>query len=505
MVSQGLLPFQYEVERSPSGMTGLAGLVAYYELAVIAGMRESVARHVHARAGQQGWADADLVLTLALLNLAGGECVDDVDKLAGDTGFSQVIERVRWSGLPWGERRRLRRRWRKERTRSVPSASSLRRYLAEFHNDSAERDREVGVALIPAKTEALRGLGRVNGDLLRFLQQQRPERVATLDQDATLVESHKEQALFCYKGFRAYQPLTTWWSEQQVVVHSEFRDGNVPAGFEQLRVLKESLNLLPEGVETVRLRSDTAGYQWKLLRYCEEGKHQRFKRIEFAVGVDITDAFKQAVTRTPGLTWNSLPHSDQEWAEVCFLPQEMCRTQKGNYRFIAIREPIRQLELLEQDADRQPSFPTLAMSDSPGTTQTWKLRALVTNRIEMPGEEVIRWYRARCGKSEEAHAVMKSDLAGGKLPSKRFGANAAWWAVVVLAMNLSALMKRLALDESWVNRRMKNIRYWLINVPGRIVRHAGSLRIRLARDHPSTQLLLGVRAQLALLTTRAPP
>lgn len=43
------------------------------------------------------------------------------------------------------------------------------------------------------------------------------------------------------------------------VLHTEFRDGNVPAGYEQLRVLKEALALLPKNVETVRLRSDTAG------------------------------------------------------------------------------------------------------------------------------------------------------------------------------------------------------------------------------------------------------
>jgi hypothetical protein len=56
-----------------------------------------------------------------------------------------------------------------------------------------------------------------------------------------------------------------------VIVHTEFRDGNVPAGYEQLRVLREDLACLPEGVEDVYLRSDTAGYQHELLRYCEKG------------------------------------------------------------------------------------------------------------------------------------------------------------------------------------------------------------------------------------------
>ena len=60
-------------------------------------------------------------------------------------------------------------------------------------------------------------------------------------------------------------------------------------------MLKESLSLLPAGVEQVRLRSDTAGYQHSLLRYCEQGEDRRFGRIEFSVGADVTPEFKRAV------------------------------------------------------------------------------------------------------------------------------------------------------------------------------------------------------------------
>ncbi len=98
----------------------------------------------------------------------------------------------------------------------------------------------------------------MNGELLRAVQAQRPEAQATLDMDATLIETHKREALYCYKHFKAYQPLNTWWAEPGLIVHSEFRDGNVPAGHEQLRVLEEATRLLPEGVTKLCLRSDTA-------------------------------------------------------------------------------------------------------------------------------------------------------------------------------------------------------------------------------------------------------
>ena len=61
---------------------------------------------------------------------------------------------------------------------------------------------------------------------------------------------------------------------------------------------------------------------------------------------------------------------------------------------------------------------------------------------------------------------MKDDLAGGKFPSQLFGSNAAWWWVMVLSHNLNASMKRLVLGEGWVTRRLKAIRYHLINLAG---------------------------------------
>ena len=39
--------------------------------------------------------------------------------------------------------------------------------------------------------------------------------------DATLAQ---QQALYSYKKYKA-QPLTTYWAEAELIVHSEFRDG----------------------------------------------------------------------------------------------------------------------------------------------------------------------------------------------------------------------------------------------------------------------------------------
>ena len=54
----------------------------------------------------------------------------------------------------------------------------------------------------------------------------------------------------------------------------------------------------------------------------------------------------------------------------------------------------------------------------------------------------------------------------------------------VLAFNLNSAMKRLVLGEQWVGKRLKAVRFALIALPGRVMRHARRLIIRLARGHP---------------------
>jgi hypothetical protein len=129
--------------------------------------------------------------------------------------------------------------------------SSVFRYLETYHNPDEEKKRQEGKAFIPVLTQHLQSLQRVNADIIAFVQKKNPKKIATLDMDATLIETQKRQALFSYKGYKAYQPLNTYWFEQKTLVHSEFLHGNVPAGYEQLRVFQQALNSLPQGVEKV--------------------------------------------------------------------------------------------------------------------------------------------------------------------------------------------------------------------------------------------------------------
>jgi hypothetical protein len=284
------------------------------------------------------------------------------------------------------------------------------------------------------------------------------------------------------------------------MLYSEFRDGNVPAGHEQLRVLKDSLAHLPASVTEVALRSDSAGYQEELLLYCGEGKDARFGVIAFAISADMTKALRAAVLATPETAWQKLmrtfdgklQETGQEWAEVCYVPNWAGHSRnRADYRFLAIREPLRERPL--GDVKDLP-FPTQEFA----RTGLCKLFGVVTNR-KSPGDQVIWWHRERCGKSEEVHAVVKNDLAGGHLPSGLFGANAAWWAVTILSHNLNAAMKRLVLGKEWANQRMKALRFRLISLPGRVIRHARQLIIRLGAEAQALRAIITARQTIRAL------
>jgi hypothetical protein len=502
-MAQGILPFKYEAEKNTTGMTALAGLPVYLDLAKVLGMSKSIQRHLKIRESGQGWTDSQIVLSLVLLNLAGGDCVDDIKMLEADEGFCEVLKKAEIHGLRRKAQRAMLHRWRKEKTRTVPSPSSIFRYLARFHDIEQEELRQPGKAFIPTPNEHLKGLVKINKELSAFSGFQNSTTTATLDMDATLVSTNKIDALFSYKGYKAYQPLNTWWFEEGIILHTEFRDGNVPAGFEQLRVFKDALDCLPKEVKQVRLRSDTAGYQHNLLRYCAAGENSRFGVIEFAIGCDVTKEFKKAVVQIEESEWKPIYKTaygkkyatGTEWAEVCFVPNAIGHSKKGpEYRYLAKREVLdKQQELPGMDCQIELPFPTMEIKK-----RKYKVFGMVTN-MDWEGEKLIHWLHERCGKSEEAHAVMKDDLAGGKLPSDDFGENAAWWWIMILALNLNTIMKKLAMEGSWLSKRMKAIRFSFINLPGRAVTRSRGLIIRLTQNNPSMELLINARKKIAML------
>lgn len=486
---QFALPFKYEEETRASGMTGLAGLPLYVELLHTLKIRQIMRESLDSGTEEcRVWKPSDIVLALVLLNLAGGEHVEDLRILQSDSGFYRLMDTIGTIGMTSSERRKHKRLQRSQGAGMLPSCSTVFRFLKRDGVEGLAL-RGQGQAFVPEPGQTAKQLRAVNKALLAALEHNKPCDTVTLDMDATLIETHKADSLYSYKGFSAYQPLNIWWDEQRVLLDTEFRDGNVPAGYLLKPAFERALSCLPESVKgkKIFLRSDTAAYKIDLLKYCED------EAIEFAIGCPIEESLRKDIRALPASAWKKLDKL-REYAEVCHVPASLSKSKQGyEFRYIATREVL----------NKQGTLPGLPEADYPFPTEKmgeiqYKIQAIVTNR-QIEASELIPWYYKRCGHSEEVHAVLKNELAGGILPSNNFHANAAWWWISVISHNIHSMFKILCCDESWLSSRLKRIRFHILRIPGRVAERGRQLYIRLSAGHPSYGLLQSIRQAICRL------
>jgi len=478
-LSQRLLPFKIELLDKPETVTAHAGLPLVLE-ALRAVIPTARWRELRDALGFGNWKVVRRhTESLVLLVAAGGEHLSDLAVLRGDAGLEKLL----------GFR--------------LSSPAVAKDFLYRFHQDAHGRllmreDDLVlsvkGKATIRDEGPGLRALEACVLEIVTALQAANPRTTATLDVDATIIEAHKELALVAYEGTRGYQPQMAWWAEQGTWVCDQFRDGNVPAAFQARSFLQRSFGNLPEGIERLRLRADSALYDEAALTWAADEAG-----IGFAVSADMSEGLAERVAAIHDYEWHPYrSHSprastadEREWAEVRdFIPDWKRNFKKGTepLRYVAIRVRSRQRPLFD---------------DEDGG---WRHFAVVTN-MDWRGDRLLNWHREKQGTVEQAHGIVKNDLGGGVLPCGRFGSNAAWWRLNVLASNALALIKAQALPTGSAWARPKTLRFQLLALPGRVVRHARRWILKLHGGFPLAQAYVVARAKLAALhrMLRAPP
>jgi hypothetical protein len=429
------------------------------------GLPQAIKTHLPLLQRPGKYREADYIESFVSVFAAGGDCVDDFEILRQDEGLKKL-------GL------------------RVPSPEAVRHFLNAFHEEELLQGRLPHQAFIPEETEWLEGLAAVQRDLIKKATLKEQPWMATIDLDATVIESHKQQAYWTYLEQRGYQPVVAYWAEQDLILADEFRDGNVPAGMDLLALLKEATSALPPTVRLVRVRSDSAAYVHELLNWCRNKIAAR-PRIEFAISADVTEELRTAIQALPEEAWKPLRKvtdkglivGRKQWAEVEFVPSQPSRNKwMKPDRYLAIRIRPAQGQLF-------------------GDGNPYHYFAVVSNMWSWDGERLLRWQRERCGTVEKAHDVLKNDLAGGVMPAKRFFANAAWWRLNALTYNVLSVMKRKSLPSSWWSVRLKALRYHLLCIAGRVIEHGRRLFLKIPKHHPSFHSYKEAREKLFLFSS----
>ena len=468
---QNKTPFHLDPRPLDEMASPHAGLLAASRALRSLNLPGLVAANLQLKSRKRGFTEGQFVEAILLLQIAGGDCPEDVGIFREDT----CLER----GLGY----------------ALPKATAVREFLGRFHDATLAATRparETQKSFILPGSAGVAGLQNVQAGLVRQAAKrydQAGERLkfATIDQDATIIESHKESALPHYDGGRGYQPMVAVWAEADLVVADEFRDGKVPAKQEPLNCARQAFAALPDTVEQRFFRGDSACHENDLIGWLKHPDRQQEPggRIGFAISAVMSEALREVVEQVVETEWRTITtEADgtlRQWAEVAFVPGEAGEKKDSQpLRYVGLRLLKPQGVLFADGSDRHH-------------------HAVVTN-LDWAGDRLLAWQREKAGTIEHVHDEVKNALGGGHMPCQHFNVNAAWFKLSLLAYNVVSALRRLALSATERTARLKRFRLLVINLAGRMSRFRCTLRLRLCAPKEAIARMLKIWEVFALPT-----
>ena len=420
----------------------------------------------------------------------------DLTSRAGTALLSGLCDKL---GLTQGLTTALRVHSRKVRHEPGRVARDLAVLLADggdcLSDLGALRDQEALFGPVASDATAYRCLERLDEEMLAGVRGARaaararawkrggaPRRII-LDIDATLLTAHseKECAAGTYKGGFGFHPLLCCEATTGEALAGILRPGNAGANTasDHVAVLEAALAQLPEGVlnRGTLVRCDSAGATHAFLDAVSA------RGLSFSVGCDLSERVRAAILALPESAWSPALDSagaEREGAWVAELDLGLSAWPAGT-RALCRRE-------------RPHPGAQLSFSDSGGH----RFQVMLTNQQGQRLARLEQLHRQRAAIEDCIRCGKASGLRN--LPFRAYAMNAAWLELVLIGCDLLAWTRRLLLDGTKLAAcEPKRLRYRLLHVAGRIVRHARRVRLRLPRSWPWAQTLVTAFARLEAL------
>jgi hypothetical protein len=477
-------PFILDPRPLTEASSSHAGLLATSRAYRSLGVPDLLAAALRLRKRQRGYSEGQMVESLVLLQTVGGDCPEDVRLLTNDPCLERGL------GYP------------------PPKVTAVREFLELFHDEEIELQRParaVQKSFILPSTQPVAALQDVQAHTVRriarrYEQQGQAQHIGTVDQDATIIESHKRAALPHYEGGRGYQPMVAVWAEADLVLADEFRDGNVPARQAPVTCAQMAFAALPTDLQQRYFRGDSACHENDLIAWLlhPDRATEPGGTIGFAISAMMTEELLRTLKRLPEKDWTTFDtEADgtlRQWAEVPFVRSERYEQKDSRpLRYVGLRLLKPQGVLFADGSDRHH-------------------HAVITNR-ELRGDKLLNWHREKAGTVEHVHDEIKNGLGGGHMPSQRFAVNAAWFKLALLSYNLASAIKGLCFDPEERTARFKKYRLLLVHLAGRMNRNNCVMGLRLCAPLEAIQRMqkvwnvfpLKTHATAAIALGRASP
>ncbi len=315
------------------------------------------------------------------------------------------------------------------------------------------------------KTGGLDAAERINGHVVKQVSLRDKSQDYTLDVDATVIEAEKKSAQWTYKNVKGYQPILGFIAENSLVLSYEFREGNVPAQAKAVEFLERCAKACPKGKRISYIRSDSAFYQAEVLNWCEEnGK-------KYTITADKDRGVKEVIETITD--WKRLlsPEEEATDREVGTAIHIMNRTDKA-FRLVVQRWKNEQTDLF--------------------SPEHWCYQVISTNMDELEAEEVVWWHNQR-GQAENLIKELKIGFGMEQMTSGDFLANTLYFSLGVLVYNTTQAQKLLFMEKCWHKKTIATIRWRLVQIAGKVVRHGRQVILKLVAPIEKLEIFLHIR------------
>ena len=401
-----------------------AGLIVPATLAQRLGLRELFEAHVDLGDAPGRANVGHKAMTVIHSVLAGGDCIDDCDVLRA--GATQAV-------LGHG----------------VAAPSTIGTYLRSFTWGHARQIDQVAGEALARAWAAGAGPG---GDPV------------TIDVDSSIVETYglakQGGTRFTYNHVRGYHPLFAVMAGTADVLGCRLRGGNAHSGRGAASFLTETFGRVRAAGATgaLTLRGDSGFYSRKVVDAC------RAADVRYSITAKLhKGAIHTAIAAIAESAWVPIPYfaDGAEVAEISYRP------------FAGKGQPCR---LIVRRVKPTPGSQLALLA-------TYAYHPFITDRsgdmVELEADH------RRHAEVENAIRDLKYGVGLNHLPSGRFGANAAWLGLNVIAHNLARWTSRIGLGQTLITTDTLRRRH--LDLPGRLTRSARHFTLHLPQRWPWAQ------------------
>jgi len=422
---------KFKITTTKQAITSFAGLPLLLGMAKNLGLEEQI-NVLPLKERARGYKPAESALALMGLIHAGGEALDDVSLLKGDEGLGEL----------WG---------------NIPASNTLGEWLRRFGCKTVHQLGRIQLATA-AKVVRASKLPRV-----------------TLDVDSFFLESQKSDVEMNYEGLWGYNPVAVTCSELKMPMTGIFRKGTASPMANIAALLKRTLAALP-GMK-LRVRSDSAGFQAKVVRVLRDGG------ADFTITMRKDENVMGSIYGIPEGRWTS--YKTGAWKNrVCEIAEDLHVFVEARdlpaYRMIVIRWPKEEPGLF----DKSP----------------YEYHAVLTSLDTWTAGLVLQFHRTRQDGSENVNKELSGGFGLSKLPCRDFMANAAYFQMALLSCTVVAAFRHLALPEGWRHYTIKTLRFRMIRLAGIVSQRARYLWLKIPENYPFREIFESAKSRLQWLS-----